>query len=108
MPNKVESLFRLGDRFAHYDEVIGVTDKLKPLGMKLPIKVSKDNVCQQRGDDPTFVGFRTPSSMTPDLRNFSMRPRMFPSAISAAIRSIMSLWEMVSKKDLISASNTTL
>ena len=33
---------------------------------------------------PIIVGLNTPSSITPDLRNFSTRSRMFPSATSAA------------------------
>ena len=40
--------------------------------------------CRSWVPRPMFVGEKTPSSMTPAVRNRSTNRRMFPSAISAA------------------------
>ena len=53
-----------------------------------------------------MVGWNTPSSITPALRNRSTRSRMLPSATSAATAAMMTRCGKLSKNPLMSASST--
>ena len=57
---------------------------------------------------PLVVGVSLPSSITPELRNFSMISKIFPSAISALSIVMIILWGMLSKNPLMSTSTTNL
>ena len=62
--------------------------------VEVPVEAVESDVGEQGGNDPSLrralrVGWNTPSSITPALRNRSTRSRMLPSATSAPRAVIM-------------------
>src|SRR3972149_12088912 len=101
--HKSQCLFGLAGSLTENHEVIGITNKPVTGMIQLPVQIVENNICQERGNDTALWcadGSRfkhAPLSITPDVRNFSTRRRMLPSATRSATDCIMIGCERLSK-----------
>src|SRR3989442_12141798 len=98
--HKSQCLFGLFRSLTKNHKVIGITNKPVTGVIQLPVQIVQNNICQEWGDDPTLwcADGNTPLSITPDVRNFSTRRRMLPSATRSATDCVMIGCERFSKE----------
>jgi len=100
--HKSQCLFGLFRILTKNHEVIGITNKPVTGMIQLPVQIVQELFAgvgkrPQPCGVPTEVGLNTPLSITPDVRNFSTRRRMLPSATRSATDCIMIGCERLSK-----------